>query len=461
MISRFFISTMRLVVVLLMLTPLTATAQPSDSVWRAGVARVVITPDQPMWMAGYAFRDHQAEGTLHDLWAKALALEDSKKNRAVLVTTDLLGFPKSLSDRIRDRIAKEFRLSRAQIILNSSHTHAGPVLKGALMDIYPVKADDLAKIDRYSGDLENKIISIVGKALQSLEPARLYSQNGVARFQVNRRNNNAATLAEASDLNGPNDYAVPVIKVVNSSGKLMAVTFGYACHNTTLNNYQWSGDYAGFAQIEIERMHPGVTALYFQGAGADQNPLPRGTVPFAQQYGRVLAAAVDRVLLEEMRPLASALKSGYREINLPLSPAPSADEFSAMSEKLTGYQKKWAERMTREAKQGAKFPAAYPYPVQVWKLGDQGLFSLGGELVIGYSIALKRIFGKDTFVMGYSNDVMSYIPTALILREGGYEGAHAHMVYGLPSNWASDIESVILYEAVRLAEETGLVKLKY
>lgn len=432
-------------------------SQEAD-LWRAGVARVVITPDQPLWMAGYAVRDHESEGTLHDLWAKALALEDAMGNRAVLVTTDLLGFPKAMSDRIRDRLSKKFKLSRSQIILNSSHTHAGPVLNDALKDIYPLTDEHLKKIDRYSNQLEDKIVNVVGKALQSMVPARIYAENGVARFQVNRRNNNASTLPEQSDLNGPNDYAVPVLKVVDKSGKLVAVAFGYACHNTTLSNYQWSGDYAGFAQIEIEKLHPGTTALFFQGAGADQNPLPRGTVALAQQYGRVLAASVDRVLQEDMRPLAPALKTGYKEVDLSLAPAPSEEALASMAGKYSGYQKRWAERLYKEVKEGAILPSAYPYPLQVWKLGDQAIMALGGELVVGYAVSLKRIFGQDTFVMGYSNDVMSYIPTAVILREGGYEGHAAHMVYGLPSKWSSDIEYVILYEMVRLAKEVGVPK---
>ncbi|MBW7892526.1 MAG: hypothetical protein H3C48_16180 [Chitinophagaceae bacterium] len=43
-----------------------------------------------------------------------------------------------------------------------------------------------------------------------------------------------------SNLSGPNDYAVPVLKVVNQSGKMLAVMFGYACHNTVLADYKWS-----------------------------------------------------------------------------------------------------------------------------------------------------------------------------------------------------------------------------
>src|SRR5690554_1217582 len=96
-------------------------AQPVRQTWKAGVSEVIITPRHSMWMAGYGGRDKPSEGTLHDLRAKALALEDISGNRAVLITTDLLGFPKGMSDRIRDRLNKEYGLTKARVILNSSH----------------------------------------------------------------------------------------------------------------------------------------------------------------------------------------------------------------------------------------------------------------------------------------------------------------------------------------------------
>ena len=49
-------------------------------------------------------------------------------------------------------------------------------------------------------------------------------------------------------------------------------------------------------RLRLEKSHPGVTAMFFQGAGADQNPLPRRTIPLARQYGKELAASVERVL---------------------------------------------------------------------------------------------------------------------------------------------------------------------
>ncbi|MCE5345147.1 MAG: neutral/alkaline non-lysosomal ceramidase N-terminal domain-containing protein [Bacteroidales bacterium] len=445
------------VLILLVITSTTYGNQQSNNKgWKAGVARVVITPQEPIWMAGYGGRDHPSEGMLVDLWAKALALEDAKGKKVILVTADLLGFPKNMSDHIRDQIAVKYGLTRSQIILSSSHTHTGPVLMDALFDIYPLDAAQLGVIKKYSDNLEKKIIALTGEALHSMVPAQLFSMNGVARFQVNRRNNNETTLNKQTDLNGPNDYAVPVLKVADSSGNLMAVAFGYACHATVLNFYQFSGDYPGFAQIEMEKLHPGVTAMFFQGAGADQNPLPRRSVPIAQQYGRELAAAVDRVLNEDMKKLEPSISTAYSEINLTFSTPPTKEELIKIEKEANGYEKRWASNQLAYLKRNGSLRTSYPYPVQIWKLGDQPLMTLGGELVIQYSIELKKLFGTDIFVMGYANDVMTYIPSETVLKEGGYEGESSKMVYGMPSKWNSDIQVKILNEFKKLAAKAGV-----
>lgn len=428
--------------------------------WKAGVSRVVITPKQPMPMAGFASRTHSSEGLIHDLWAKALVIEDIKGKRAVMISSDLLGFPKSVSDNIRNKLKIKFGLNREQILLNSSHTHSGPVLDGALSDIYILDKDQLESIKKYSALLEEMIVNMVGEAIGDLEPVDLYAQNGVTRFQVNRRNNNTALLTQLSELQGPNDYAVPVIKVVDAKGNLKAVAFGYSCHPTVLNGYQWSGDYPGFTQLELEKAHPGVTALFFQSAGADQNPLPRNTVPLARQYGRELAAAVERVLEEDMRKLHSGLMTTYSELKLPLQDPPLEADLVKTSTSAIPYEKRWAERMLVRLKAGEKMISSYPYPIQVWTIGDLPVVSLGGELVIEYAIKVKQMLGPDTFIFGYSNDVMNYIPSSTILKEGGYEGHTAHIVYGMPSTWQVGIESAILNEVFRLAGETGALKKK-
>jgi hypothetical protein len=424
--------------------------------WRAGVARAIITPEEPMWMAGYASRDHVSEGTLVDLWAKVLAIEDTKRGKVVLVTTDLLGIPAKMSDRIRNQIAIRYGLTRSQIILSSSHTHTGPVLMDALFDIYPLDEKQTEAIRNYSNNLEKKIVGLTGDAIRSMVPAQLSSQNGVTRFQVNRRNNSETTLSNQTSLIGPNDYSVPVLKVTDASGNLLAVVFGYACHATVLSFYQFSGDYPGFAQIELEKMHPGITAMFFQGAGADQNPLPRRTVPLAQQYGRELAASVDRILNEETKILEPFISTAYSEVNLTFTTQPTIEELTKMEKEKEGYQKKWAASQLETLRKNGSLITSYPYPVEIWKLGDQPFMIMGGEPVVQYAIELKKLFGPEIFVIGYANDEMAYIPSDTILKEGGYEGELSQMVYGMPGKWDSDIQVKILKEFEKLAVKTGV-----
>jgi len=434
--------------------------QSASGIWKAGIARVIITPEESIWMAGYGARDHASEGVLTDLWAKALAIEDAQGKKVVLITTDLLGIPKKISDHVRDQIKIKYGLTKSQIILSSSHTHTGPVLADALFDLYPLDGQQIDVIRKYSDDLEKKLVALAGEALHSMVPAQLFSQNGITRFQVNRRNNTEAKLNSQTELIGPNDYSVPVLKVTDASGNLKAVAFGYACHATVLSFYQLSGDYPGFAQIELEKMHPGVTTMFFQGAGADQNPLPRRTVPLAQQYGRELAAAVERVLSEEMKKLDSQISTAYSEVNLTFSAPPTEVELMKMEKESPGFEKRWAANQLATLKKEGTLRTSYPYPVQIWKLGDQPIMVLGGEVVVQYAIELKKLFGPGIFVMGYANDDMAYIPSETILKEGGYEGESSQKVYGLPGKWNSDIQVKIISEVEKLAAEAGIKELR-
>jgi neutral ceramidase len=438
-----------------------ADLQKESSGWKAGVARVTITPEKSMWLAGYGARNRPSEGTEADLFSKALVLEDAGGKKAVLITNDLVKVPKNISDRIRDRIGAKYGLTRSQIILNCSHTHSGPVLYNSSANQYNLENEQLGRVKEYSVKYENQIVDLVGRAIGSMVPVRIYVQNGITRFQVNRRNNNEPALDPLTELKGPNDYAVPVIKIEKPTGELMAVAFGYACHATVTDQYKWSGDWPGFAQTELEKSHPGAVALFFQGAGADQNPLPRRTIALARQYGREMAAAVERVLEEEMKPVSPKISAAYSEIALPYTDLPSKEELAKIAAESSSYpawHKKWASGMLEKLAKGDKIPAAYPsYPIQVWKLGDQPIMALGGELVVEYAIRLKQTYGQNIFVMGYSNDIMSYIPSPTILREGGYEGIRSQLSSGLPGTYKPEIQEIILSGLAHLAQQAGVM----
>ncbi len=296
-----------------------------------------------------------------------------------------------------------------------------------------------------------------GKALADLAPARLAAGQGTTGFAVNRRNNlepYVPKLIAEGALKGPVDHSVPVLAVYLPDGKLKAVLFGYACHNTVMDFYQWSGDYAGFAQLALERSHPDANAMFFMGCGADQNALPRRKLQLAERYGNMLAAAVEEVLLAPPHTLSPELRTAMEMVTLHLGPPPTEAELKKLSTDKTPMIRRWATRLLAEVKAGKPFLHSYPLPVQAWQFGGQQLLiTLGGEPVVDWALKFKQEFGPQTWVAGYCNDVMNYIPSLRVLREDmpplaqgrwGYEGAQATIVYGLPAfRWAEDVEDLL------------------
>lgn len=425
--------------------------------WKAGLAKAVITPSESLWMAGYGGRTGPAEGAHHDLFIRVLALEDEQGRRGIILSSDTLGFPQSVSDEVAVRVKEKHQLQRSQLLLHASHTHCGPVLRGALYDAYPLDATQIERIEKYSDWFTAQVVATIGRALEDLKPATLSRGQGTADFAVNRRTNrepDVPMLREQNLLMGPVDHTVPVLAIHGTDGGLRAVVFAYACHNTTLSFMKWCGDYAGFAQLDLEARHPGAMALFCMGCGADQNPLPRRTVELAESYGKQLSAAVDRVLAGTMESVAADLRTDQEFVQLRMQGLPKTEELQAMAKGNPDYRQRWAARMLTLVEQ-KQVPQQYPYPVTVWKLGQSQLWiSLGGEVVVDYAHRLKAEHGEQAWVTAYANDVMAYIPSRRVLLEGGYEGQSSMMVYGVPTErWADDVE-----ERIAAAVARGVVK---
>ena len=423
--------------------------------WKAGVSTVNITPNEPLLMSGYASREKPATGLLTDLWVKVLVLEDAKENRAVLITSDLIGVNREFSQQVCQELRARYGLDRSQIAICTSHTHTGPVLGKVLLPMYLDVADDemRRKIANYTAGVQSKIVNAVHYAINQLEPCSLSWGNGTTTFATNRRENRpeqeAASRRTNGTLKGPTDHDVPVLVVRDARNQLRAVVFGYACHATTLDTNEWSGDYPGFAQIELERLYPGATALFWAGCGADQNPIPRRTVTLAKHYGRRLANAVDAVIMtQQMAPIPSQLETTYQEIDLAFAELPTPEQLQKNATSDHKYEAARAKMLLAQLAKGQPVPSTYPYPIGTWILGDdiQFLF-LGGEVVVDFALRFKASHrGHRTWVAGYANDVMGYIPSLRVLREGGYEGGGAMAYYGLPSPWSPTVEKLIADE---------------
>lgn len=418
--------------------------------FRAGVARVEITPPMPFWLSGYAARTNPATSVRSALWAKALALEDAAGARAVIVTTDLIGLPAEISEAAAERLQRRYRLPRAALVFNSSHTHAGPAIWPNLRVMFDLPPAEQARVQEYAERLTDQLVRVASQALDRLKPATLAFGHGQAGFAINRRQPTPQGVRIGVNPAGPVDHAVPVLRVTGADGALRAVLFGYACHNTTLGGdfYQVDGDYAGAAQRHLEQAYPGATALFLMLCGGDQNPNPRGRIEQVEQYGRELADAVTRTLNGALAPVRPPIRWAHQLVALEFAPH-TRETFAAELRDGNVFRQRRA-RLMLEAYDRGRPVRHLPYPVQAVALGgDFTLLALGGEVVVDYGLRVAREFPRPGLVVaGYCNDVACYIPSRRVLREGGYEAVDSMIYYGQPGPFAEDVEDRI-FSAVR------------
>ncbi len=427
--------------------------------WKAGIGRVTITPKTDVWLAGYGSK-RAPEGKLHDIWAKVLMLETPGGKRSVLISTDHQGMSKTIYQRLYKKIHERFGFSQADVMLTFSHNHSGPCLEDDLQDYYPSDEAQRKLVYEYGLWMEDKILKAIDSALKNIQPAELSKGEGRCTFAVNRRENKESEvpqlLAFGTPLKGAVDHSVPVLAIKDKKGRLMGILFGYACHPTTLNHKFWSGDYPGYAQINLEQQFPGVTAMFFNTCGGDQNPIPRRTVGLCEKYGKMLSDAVSGQLATNLKVISPHIRTAFAYVNLDYLEVATQEKLRPIARDGNEIQARWASRMLKQLDEGVEFKAYYEYPVQAWQLGKElTIIGIGGEAVVDYSLNFKKEFGQNTtWVSGYTNEMAAYIPSRRVWEEGGYEGGSHLDEYGRPAwRWAGDIENRITETVRKLVNE--------
>lgn len=438
-----------------------ACGQTDAARWKAGVAKTIITPREPYFLAGFGGEKRIAKEKRHDLWIKTLALEDAHGHRGVLITSDICGFDRVSYDTICEGLKHRCGLERSQIILNFTHNHVGPVTRNSLTAFHAFTPEDLRQIEVYTRGIEQKAVDTAAEAFERLGPATLSLGLGKTNFAVNRRNNAAeqisGILCRGEELKGPVDHTVCVLAVRSSERDLMAVVFTYSCHPVTTTELFWSGDYPGFAMLELEKANPGATALFCQDCGGDQNPVFRGTIETAEDYGIRLARTVDGVLARPLTEIKPDLKTTDASIMLDYERVAGRQELEEAVQRasenvppeyrnITERKARWAQEMLDELDAKGELPAGYPYPLLAWRLGGKFLWiGLGGETVVDYALTLREKYGPDTIVTGYCGDLIGYIPSERVWQEGWGEEVEYLWEYSRPAyRWAGGTEQRIL-----------------
>ncbi len=418
--------------------------------WRAGFSRLDITPTQPVRMTGYGNRDRPSEGVDTPLYARCMALQYASEPVHLLFTVDNIGLSGEQTRLIAKALESSHGISRERVVFSSTHTHCGPDLVLGLDNIFTTELSEteITARQHYSESLASGLLKAGDNAIKNLTAATIAYGHGEVGFAANRRVlNEGRWMNFGVQADGPVDHSVGVLRVSSPDGKLLGAIFNYACHCTTLggDHYRINADWAGYAATQLEKSNPGCTALCTIGCGADANPEPRGTLEMAQTHGLTLAAEVERVIQQPMTELTQSLTSNYDYAGLAFD-LPTNQELDDRTRDKSPQTRRNAEHLQAIYQEHGRLPATYPVPIQGWRFGDElTMVFLGGEVVVDYAMRLKKELNQpNLWVSAYCNDVLGYICSERMRREGGYEFDRSGVYYNLPGPWASGTEDLLV-----------------
>ena len=375
---------------------------------KIGVARIDITPEKPVTMAGYGSRKGLSTG-VHDPLSARVMVFAADGERLVLLSTDLIGFYDGTAEYLRTALLDEFDLEPSQLFLSAIHTHAGPRLGTNAERAHP---NNVA----YTVALKDKLAKVIREAHEKLQPAAIgigvgFSPVGSNRRQLRVRENGQSDIVLGRNPYGPTDKEVLVMKAVDADGKLLAVAFDYATHATCLGakNYQISGDVIGLAEQFVEKIYGAdVIAPAFAGASGDIDPWFRVLPAINTEPGWI----PEPVLLGTF--LGEEVVHVCRRIHRTQSTGRIATDFAAL------------ELLPKHA--GSSVipanlkPKPVPFNVTVARIGNVAFVGMGGEVLTEIGMAIKAGSPcEHTFIITHCNGAAGYLAPKGLHVEGGYE----------------------------------------
>lgn len=466
----------------------------------AALARGDITPKPGIRLTGYAVRIGESCAVDEPLLLTVLALRDTEGRTALVIGIDLCIVDVPNATELREACAVAAGTTADYVLVNINHTHSAPAI-GVYTDCYPPEQRELHR--EYWANLLSVAKTTSRDAAAALRPARFSFGWGECRGNINRRQkSDDGNIVLGENPGGACDSSVGVIRFDHPDGSPLAVVFRYSCHPVTLGprTNRISPDYPGPARRLVESVL-GCPGLFLQGCAGNINPatgigqddetsplvlddktrlgqrLGAAVVEVAQSINTarrrkepVFVESVGRYWLYEYTDITEAepafIKVRTETSTLPLTPFPAIAEIQAEREswaqKLRDAQDAgkttwetgpllrflhWADLRLTAARTGPN-PAVISFPLQDLRVGPIRFCAIPFEAMTESGLALQETHGPGMFALGFSNGIVSYLPTAEISREGGMEAKLGYKSYLIPSeipgDWACHIRKFFL-----------------
>ena len=373
-----------------------------------------------------------------DISARTLSIKDNK-NTIVIVGLDLTGVNGDFIGLVKEEINKSTGIPASAIFINASHTHFAPVAqRWPTWQVSNRLADSLYLYVK----IKDAIVKSVTESLSNLKPAELYFGRGKADLGYNRG------LAEHPEIY---DNTVDVIKVKYLNSKNESYLFMAACHPVfstagTLH-YTISANFPGVAKKLIEERTGTSNSVFLQGTAGDVNPLDQGE----NITGEKLANEVISILSRPMERISGMTSCFLDTVDIPIDPlsreeiiAFKKDNMEKEHDMISERNRKWSDIML-EYYDEDKMPSSMSVYIHTLNIGNWKLVGLSRETTSSYSLEIKKLWPDHLVsVVGYTNDVSSYLPTHMHIEKKNYEGCDSFIWYGMPGTFPLSVENTII-----------------
>lgn len=462
----------------------------------AAIAIEDVTPDPGIVLSGYAVRSVPFSGIDAPLRCTVLAIRDNNGKTVLLTALDMVAADVQHADEFRDSCAHVAGITRDAVVVNFSHSHASPIA-GIYATPYDEKQREAHRV--YWKKVLKAGQQATSRAMKELRPARVGHGLGRCDGNINRRQRSPADdIVIGENPNGACDSSVGVVRIDGLDGKPIAIVFRYACHTVTLGpRINWvSPDFVGSARDLLEKTYD-CRSLFLQGCAGNINPKSGigqdgEDSAFAHEaknrLGRQLGAEVIKVCetIDNIRrreepvfvesvgrywmypyqfvddPDDVCIEIRHELLSLQLEKLPTKsdldDELSYWNNKYhdllqsnaplweVGPVKRfyyWAKRRRECLANDKPNPPILDAPLQEIKIGTLRICCIPFEAMAETGMAIAEVHGPNTWVLGFTNGVISYLPTPEISAEGGMEAKLGYKAYQIPSEIPGSCETKI------------------
>jgi len=434
---------------------------------KAGFCEKDVTPPVGVYLAGYPSRKTGSEGIDDPLFLRVVAMEDDAGERLVIVTADLLKFPKPMTWRLKAWAQKTHGLPSANLIINLSHSHSSPGL--FYQECYPQWPLDIDYIRRF----EQAIREAIAGALDDLKPARVTFGVHHEHFAVSRRLPDPEIGGKTRLGQNPEGYYDPEMPMLafsrEGSDQPTAILYSYACHATWKSGQNISADWPGEVSRGLKReLGDDVMTLFVQGAGGSVATRRDDRYGTPEAFARVAKGMADFARSDAMRPLELKLAAAETEFGIPYDQTKllTADELLEFADPtdtdITGIVpyigpanrsivRLWAQHIYEWMRTG-RLPTEFGMHLTRVRLADAvHIVALSGEVTTQVGRMIKDLFpDRDTLFFGYCSYTDAYIPVASMLEEHGHEALQSIYFHVRPAPFVPEIDEILKRQVLAL-----------